>query len=38
MAETINIEALRQSIIDEMTALDQSRTQARDSRAPLQLD
>ena len=38
MAETINIEALRQSIIDEMAALDQLRTQARDSRAPVQLD
>ena len=38
MAETINIEALRQSIIDEMTALEQLRTQARDSRAPVQLD
>ena len=38
MAETINIEALRQSIIDEMAALDQLRTQARDSRAPMQLD
>ena len=38
MAETINIEALRQSIIDEMTVLDHLRTQARDSRAPVQLD
>ena len=38
MAEKINIEALRQRIIDEMTALDQLRTQARDSRAPVQLD
>ena len=38
MAETINIEASRQSIIDEMAALDQLRTQARDSRAPVQLD
>ena len=38
MAAKINIEALRQSIIDEMTALDHLRTQARDSRAPVQLD
>ena len=38
MAETINIETLRQRIIDEMTALDQLRTQARASRAPVQLD
>ena len=38
MAEAVNIEALRQGIIDEMAALDQLRTQARDSRAPVQLD
>ena len=38
MAETIEIEALRQRIIDELTALDHLRTQARDSRAPVHLD
>ena len=38
MAETIEIEALRQRIIDELTALDHLRTQSRDSRAPVQLD
>ena len=38
MAETIEIEALRQRIIDELTALDHLRTQARDSHAPVQLD
>ena len=38
MAEKIEIEALRQRIIDELTALDHLRTQARDSLAPVQLD
>ena len=38
MVEIIEIKVLRQRIIDELTALNHLRTQARDSRAPVQLD
>ena len=38
MVEKIDIVALRKKIIDEMAELEQLRTQARDSRAPVQLD
>jgi DnaK suppressor protein len=38
MVEIIEIKVLRQRIIDELTALNHLRTQARDSRAPVKLD
>ena len=38
MSEAIDIETLRQAIIDEIAELDRLRGQARDSRAPVVLD
>ena len=38
MHEAIDIETLRQAIIDEIAELDRLRGQARDSRAPVVLD
>ena len=38
MHEAIDIEILRQAIIDEIAELDRLRGQARDSRAPVVLD
>jgi len=38
MHEAIDIEILRQAIIDEIAELSRSRGQARDSRAPVVLD
>ena len=38
MVEIVEIKVLRQRISDELTALSHLRTQARDSRAPVQLD
>ena len=38
MSEDIKIDTLRQAIIDEIAELDRLRGQARDSRAPVELD
>ena len=38
MADVIDIDALRQSIMDEIAELDRLRGQARDNRALVELD
>ena len=38
MADVIDIDALRQSIMDEIAELDRLRGLARDNRAPVELD